>query len=203
MTVRLIKYTSIHFNTHEAYMQLDYNKAKEIIRNSSVLYSEAELSNVIDKMAITIDKEIEGDLPVFLTVMNGGMMFAAELTKRLKNPIICDYIHASRYGDALYGSTHITWYRQPKQELINGKSIYIIDDILDEGHTIAEIKRFLMNMGAKDCKVVVLVNKEIGKDKPVYADHVGVNAPNHFLFGFGMDIFEVNRNIPQIHVYNN
>ncbi len=184
-------------------MQLDYNKAQEIINNSSILYTEAELSNVIDKMAATIDAEIQGELPVFLTVMNGGMMFAAELTKRLKNPILCDYIHASRYGDALYGGTHITWYRQPKQELINGKSIYIIDDILDEGYTIAEIKRFLMNMGAKNCKVVVLVNKEINKDKPVYADHVGVSAPNHFLFGFGMDIFEINRNIPQIHVYNN
>ena len=48
-----------------------------------------------------------------------------------------------------------------------------------------------------------MVNKEIGKDKPIYADHVGVNAPNHFLFGFGMDIFELNRNLQQIYIYNN
>lgn len=184
-------------------MQLDYNKAQQIINNSTVLYSESQLAAIIDQMAVTIDAEIKDELPVFLTVMNGGMMFAAELTKRLKNPIICDYIHASRYGDAFYGGTHITWYRQPKQQLISGKTIYIIDDILDEGHTIAEIKRFLLNIGAKTCKVVVLINKEIGKDKPIYADHVGLNAPNHFLFGFGMDIFEINRNLPQIHIYNN
>ncbi len=60
-----------------------------------------------------------------------------------------------------------------------------------------------MNAEAKECKVAVMVNKEIGKEKPIYADHVGVNAPNHFLFGFGMDIFDVNRNLQEIYIYNN
>jgi hypoxanthine phosphoribosyltransferase len=184
-------------------MQVDYSKAQQILNNSSVLFSNEQLQNVLDHMAATIDAEIAGEIPVFLTVMNGGMMFAAELMKRLRNPIMCDYIHASRYGDALYGASHITWYRQPKEELIRGRTVYILDDILDEGHTLAEIYRFLLNAGARNCKVVVLVNKEIGKEKPIYADHVGVNAPNHFLFGFGMDIFEVNRNLQQIYIYNN
>ena len=184
-------------------MQLDYSKAQQILQNSTVLFSENELSQAIDTMAKKIDQEIAGELPIFLTVMNGGMMFAADLIKRLKNPIICDYIHASRYGDALYGSNHITWYRQPKSEMIKGRTVYILDDILDEGHTLAEISRFLMNSGAKSCKIAVLVNKEINKEKPIYADHIGVNAPNHFLFGYGMDIFEVNRNLPQIYIYNN
>lgn len=184
-------------------MQLDYSKAQQILSNSTVLFSKEQLYSALDTMAINIDAEIKGEIPVFLTVMNGGMMFAAELAKRLQSPIIMDYIHASRYGDAMYGSSHITWYRQPKEELIRGKTVYILDDILDEGHTIAEIKRFLINAGAKACKIAVMVNKEIGKDKPIYADHVGVNAPNHFLFGFGMDIFELNRNLQQIYIYNN
>lgn len=184
-------------------MELDYSKAQQIIKNSTVLYDKEQLDQVINRLAAEIDAEINGELPIFLTVMNGGMMFAAELAKRLTNPIINDYIHASRYGDAIYGANHITWYRQPKTELVKGRLVYIIDDILDEGYTIAEIKRFLINAGAKECKVVVLVNKEIGKEKPVYADFVGVNAPNRFLFGYGMDIFEINRNLPQIHIYNN
>lgn len=184
-------------------MKLDYAKAKSIIDNSTVLFTEEQLSAALDEMAAKIDAEIEGEIPVFLTVMNGGMMFASELTKRIKNPITMDYIHASRYGDAHYGSSHITWFRQPKESLIKGRTVYILDDILDEGHTIAEIKRFLMNAEVKTCKVAVMVNKEIGKDKPIYADHVGVNAPNHFLFGFGMDIFDVNRNLNQIYIYNN
>lgn len=184
-------------------MQLDYAKAQQILQNSTVLYTAEQLYTALDKMAVEIDAEIAGEIPVFLTVMNGGLVFAAELTKRLKNPIIMDYIHASRYGDALYGSSHITWYRQPKESLIKDRVVYILDDILDEGHTIAEIRRFIINSGAKDCKVAVMVNKEINKDKPIYADHVGVSAPNHFLFGFGMDIFDVNRNLQGIYIYNN
>jgi hypoxanthine phosphoribosyltransferase len=184
-------------------MQLDYAKAQQLIENSTVLFSQEQLSAALDKMAAEIDAEIGEEIPVFLTVMNGGMIFASELTKRLKKPITMDYIHASRYGDAHYGSSHITWFRQPKESLVKGRTVYILDDILDEGHTIAEIKRFLINAEAKDCKVAVMVNKEIGKDKPIYADHVGVNAPNHFLFGFGMDIFDINRNLQEIYIYNN
>ncbi|MEN9945902.1 MAG: hypothetical protein RLZZ293_288 [Pseudomonadota bacterium] len=182
-------------------MQLDYLKAKQILENSKILFSREQLYEALDKMAIQIDQEIEGEIPVFLTVMNGGMMFATELSKRLKNPIMMDYIHASRYGDALYGSSHITWYRQPKESLIKGKIVYILDDILDEGHTLAEIKRFLLTAGAKECKIAVMINKDIGREKPIYADYAGVTAPNKFLFGFGMDIFEVNRNLQEIYIY--
>lgn len=184
-------------------MQLDYAKAKQILQNSTVLYTSEQLHSALDKMAAVIDQEINGEIPVFLTVMNGGLVFSAELTKRLTNPIIMDYIHASRYGDALYGSSHITWYRQPKESLIKDKVVYILDDILDEGHTLAEIRRFLINLGAKECRIAVMVNKEIDKEKPIHADHVGVSAPNHFLFGFGMDIFDVNRNLQGIYIYNN
>lgn len=184
-------------------MQLDYKKAQEILQNSTLLYNSEQLATRLDELAIEIDREIEGELPIFLTIMNGGMIFSAELTKRLKNPIMMDYIHASRYGDAMYGSSHITWFRQPKESAIKGRIVYILDDILDEGHTLAEVRRFILNAGAKDCKIAVMINKEIGKDKPIYADYVGHNAPNKFLFGFGMDIFDINRNLHAIYAYNN
>ena len=184
-------------------MQIDYNNAQQIINSSTILFDQKTLYSKIDSIALDISNEIHEEIPIFLTVMNGGMFFAAELLKRIKKPLLCDYIHASRYGDAQFGATHITWYRQPKLEDIKDKIIYILDDILDEGHTLAEIKRFLMNSGAKSCKIVVLVNKEIGKDKPITADHIGINAPNHFLFGFGMDIYGLYRQLPDIYAYNN
>ncbi len=184
-------------------MQLDYAKSQQILKNSTILISQEEIYKSIDEMAKQIDNEIGEEIPVFLTVMNGGMMFSAELTKRLTKPIQMDYIHASRYGTATYGSTHITWFKQPKESLIKDRVVYVVDDILDEGFTIAEIRRFILNSGAKDCKVVVLINKEIGKEKPIYADYFGLTAPNHFLFGFGMDIFEINRNLQNIYVYQN
>lgn len=184
-------------------MQLDYAKSQQILKNSTVLIPQSEIYAAIDEMAKAIDNDIGEEIPLFLTVMNGGMMFAAELTKRLKKPIQMDYIHASRYGSATYGSSHITWYKQPKESQIKDRVVYILDDILDEGFTIAEIRRFILNSGAKECKVAVLVNKDIGKEKPIYADFSGLTAPNHFLFGFGMDIFEINRNLQDIYVYKN
>ena len=184
-------------------MQLDYENAQEIINKSSILFNKDTLYSNIDRIAAAISDELGEEIPLFLTVMNGGMFFAAELLKRINKPVLCDYIHASRYGDAQFGATHITWYRQPKIEDIKDKDIYIVDDILDEGHTIAEIKRFLISAGAKSCKIVVLVNKEIGKEKPVTADYVGIDAPNHFLFGFGMDIHGLYRQLPAIYMYNN
>ena len=183
-------------------MQLNYNQALEILANSTILYSEKQLEQRIVAMAKQIEAEIKGEIPVFLNVMNGGMFFGAELLKHISGPFISDYIHASRYGDATFGASHITWYRQPKVDDIRGKIVYILDDILDEGHTLAEIKRFLFDAGVKDCKVVVLIDKNIDKEKPVKADYVGYTSPNHFLFGYGMDIYGLYRQLPHIYMYN-
>ena len=165
------------------------------------MYHEKELNEQITNIASEISKEIINEIPVFLTVMNGGLFFAANLLKQITSPFFADYIHASRYGDATYGATHITWYRQPKPDDIRDRIVYILDDILDEGHTLAEIKRFLLDAGAKNCKIAVLINKEINKPKPINADFIGLNAPNHFLFGYGMDIYGLYRQLPDMYIY--
>ena len=183
-------------------MQLNYNEALEILDKSTIVLTHDELYNRIKQLATDLDKEIKGDIPIFLIVMNGGIFFAAELLKQVKSPFLVDYIHASRYRSETFGSNHITWYHQPQIEAIKDKTVYVIDDILDEGHTLDEIKRFLLQAGAKSCKMVVLVDKDIGKPKPVTADHVGVASPNHYLFGFGMDIYGLYRQLPDIYAYN-
>lgn len=184
-------------------MEINYTSALDILNRATILHRETEIMSCIDKIAQQIEQEIAGEIPVFLTVMNGGMFFAAELLKRINKPINTDYIHASRYSDTINGASHVTWYRQPKIDDIKGKTIYIIDDILDEGHTLAEIKRFLTQMGAKECRLLVLIDKDIGKSKPVTADYVGLTAPNKFLFGCGMDIYGVYRYLPDIYIHNN
>jgi hypoxanthine phosphoribosyltransferase len=183
-------------------MKLTYTQAQEILNKSEVLYTANELHNKISVMAKAIETGIDGEIPIFLTIMNGGMFFAAELMKQIKKPFISDYIHASRYGDATFGSGHITWYKQPKAEDVKNRIVYILDDILDEGHTLAEVKRVLAHLGAKTCKVAVLIDKNIGKTKPLTADYVGCTAPNKFLFGFGMDIHGLYRQFSDIYIYN-
>ncbi len=183
-------------------MQLDYQHSLNILKNSECICTESDLTQAVSRIAKQIEQEIIGEIPVFLSVMNGGMFFGANLLQKISGPFFSDYIHASRYGDETFGSSHITWYRQPKVEEIRGKVVYILDDILDEGHTLAEIKRFLINAGVKMCKLVVLIDKNIGKAKPVTADYVGLVAPNRYLFGYGMDIYGLYRQLPNIYAYN-
>ncbi len=183
-------------------MHMDYSSAQAILEKSTILFTEQEILTQVKRVAKEIEVEIKNDIPVFLSVMNGGLFFAAELLKNINSPLISDYVHASRYGGATFGSSHITWYHQPKTDDIKGKNVYIVDDILDEGHTLFEITRYLKSIGALSCKIVVLINKNIGKDKPIKADFVGLNAPNEFLFGCGMDIYGLYRQLPHICIYN-
>lgn len=183
-------------------MQLDYSQIKKILKKSTIIFDRDMLATKIKEMAQLIDAEIEGQIPVFLSVMNGALFFTADILRHVKNPFILDYIHASRYGNETFGSSHIAWFRQPKTEDILNKTVYVFDDILDEGHTLVEISRFILNAGAKECKLVVLIDKDIGKEKPIKADYVGFTSPNHFLFGCGMDIYGLYRQLPDIYIYN-
>ncbi|MCC2645809.1 MAG: hypoxanthine-guanine phosphoribosyltransferase [Burkholderiales bacterium] len=183
-------------------MQVSYNQALDILKKSKVLYTSEYLAQKVQVVAQAIETEIENEIPLFLTVMNGGMFFATEVMRHIKKPFFADYVHASRYGDATFGSGHVTWYRQPKAEDVRDKVVYILDDILDEGHTLAEIVRVLTHLGAKKCKLAVLIDKDLSKVKPINADFIGCRAPNKYLFGSGMDIYGLYRQLPDIYVYN-
>ncbi|HSW83278.1 MAG TPA: phosphoribosyltransferase family protein, partial [Usitatibacter sp.] len=75
----------------------------------------------------------------------------------------------------------------------------VVDDILDEGITLAAIRKRLLEMGAREVFAAVFADKDIGHDKPVYADFVGVTVPNRYVFGFGMDAYGLWRNLPSIY----
>jgi hypoxanthine phosphoribosyltransferase len=183
-------------------MQVDLKQAQDILNKSQILYTAEELSQKIKAIAEAIEAEIGDEIPLFLTVMNGGMFFASEVMKHIQKPLIADYIHASRYGDTTFGSGHISWYRQPTAEDVKDKVIYVLDDILDEGHTLAEIVRVLTHLGARQCKLAVLIDKDLGKSKPINANFIGYTAPNKYLFGSGMDIYGIYRQLSDIYIYN-
>ena len=183
-------------------MEINYTNACNILENATLVFDENTINSKINEVAKLINDEIQNEIPLFLTVMNGGMQFATQLLKNISHPITMNYIHASRYGNEINASSHITWFRQPKQEDVYNKAVYIVDDILDEGYTLAEIKRLINELGAKSCKLVVLVEKDLGKPKPVIADYTCLKAPNKFLFGYGMDIHGLYRQIPSIYMYN-
>ena len=173
---------------------------QSILKESSVLYSNREIHLAIKNIAEEINQDIQSDILYVLTVMNGGLFFSAHLIPLLKHTIYHDYIHATRYGNKVHGGL-IHWIKEP-EDIIKGKNILIVDDILDEGITLSEIISKCKKMGANNIFYTVLFNKLIDKDKSIFPSYHALNVPNKFVFGFGLDYNGFGRALPDLHIKN-
>ena len=173
------------------------NKAWQILNDAELIYSADAVNQAIIQVAISITADYTEKNPLIITVMNGGMMFAGQLLPLLRFPLNCDYIHVSRYRNTTQGG-NLEWIAMPR-ESVQGRHVLLLDDILDEGHTLAAIKDKLMALGAAHVACAVLTDKNTGENKPVQAEYVGLTLPNRYVFGCGMDIQGAWRNLPAIY----
>jgi hypoxanthine phosphoribosyltransferase len=129
--------------------------------------------------------------------MGGAVVFTGQLLPLLTFPLDFDYVHVSRYGSNQQGGA-LQWKAEPRENVI-GRVVLAVDDILDEGETLAAVKQRVLDLGAAKFYSAVFADKRIGKTKPIRADFVGVELPDRFVFGFGMDIHGAWRNLPAIY----
>ncbi|MFZ9150725.1 MAG: phosphoribosyltransferase family protein, partial [Burkholderiales bacterium] len=127
----------------------------------------------------------------------GGLIFAGHLLPQLAFPVDVDYVDATRYGTATRGG-ELAW-RGGIPDSVAGRIVLLIDDILDEGLTIAAIKSKLLEAGAVRVLIAVFSDKDLQRQKPVAADFIGVTLPNRYVFGFGMDVRGQWRNLPAVY----
>jgi hypoxanthine phosphoribosyltransferase len=167
---------------------------------ADLLYSERQVEGALDNMAAAINERLSGRNPLVLCVMNGGIIAAGKLLTRLTMPLTIDAINASRYQNQISGGT-IEWVLKPGTPL-KDRVILIIDDVLDEGITLAAIRDFCLGQGAAAVYCAVLVDKLLGHEKPIRADFVGLQVENRYLFGYGMDYKGYLRNAPGIYACN-
>lgn len=167
---------------------------------ADLLYSEQQVEAALDKMAFAINDLLVGCNPLVLCVMNGGIIAAGKLLMRLTFPLMIDAINASRYQNQTSGGT-IEWVLKPGTP-IKGRTILIIDDILDEGITLSAIRDYCLEQGATAVYCAVLVDKLLDYEKPIQADFVGLQIENRYLFGYGMDYKGYLRNAPGIYACN-
>jgi hypoxanthine phosphoribosyltransferase len=149
--------------------------------------SPAAVDAAFDRLAGEVTARLKNANPLIYTVMNGGLIVAGRLIPKLDFPLELAYLHATRYGHALNG-TFLDWRIRPAQNLA-GRTVLIIDDVLDEGHTLDAICQSVRAAGAAEVLTAVLVHKvHERKAKPgMRADFTGLDAPDRFLFGCGMD----------------
>jgi hypoxanthine phosphoribosyltransferase len=177
---------------------LTLSQANEILRSADCIYTAEEVEAALDRLASAIGRDYETLNPVVVTVMNGGLFVTAALLKRLQFPMQCDYLQASRYHGATSGGT-IEWLVKPCASLA-GRHVLIMDDILDEGVTLREILYYCRQQGAASVEAVVLTQKRHKRaEAGVYAKYVGLELPDRYVFGCGMDYKNYFRNLNAIY----
>jgi len=177
---------------------LTREEALEILRNADLLCSEEHIGKIILRMADEITEKLAAQNPLVLCVMKGGVVFAGQLLPRLGFPLDFECIQVSRYHNKTRGG-EMNWVLFPAQDELKGRVVLVVDDILDEGITLAGIRQKVLESGATAFYSATLVDKNIGKTKSFQADFVGLELPNRYVFGFGMDVHGAWRNLPAIY----
>lgn len=159
-----------------------------------------KIETAIDNVADKINNDFEGceDVPILLCVLNGSIMFTAELMKRLR--FNCQIVSTKLTS---YAGTETTG--QVKQALgltadITGRRVIVVEDIVDSGNTIVALKQILADKGAKESRICTLLLKPEAYRKDVALDYVALEIPNDFIVGFGLDYDELGRNFKDIYI---
>lgn len=160
--------------------------AEAVLRDADLISTPEQVSAAYDKLARAIDSELRDRNPLVLAVMLGGLIPAAQLLTRLDFPLDFDYAHATRYRGETRGAD-LQWKARPGMSL-EGRCVLVVDDILDEGLTLAAVLKWCREQGAEQVLSAVLVHKDHDR-KPALkaADFTGLNVPDRYVFGCGMD----------------
>lgn len=176
---------------------MNLRHAREILQQAELLVPPEQVQAALHKVAREINDSLSDTYPLVLAVMGGAVVFSGQLLPLLDFPLDFDYVHVSRYGDARQGGA-MRWKVSP-DESVRNRVVLLVDDILDEGHTLAAVQQQVMSLGAQRCYSAVFADKLHGRVKPVQADFVGLHLPDRFVFGYGMDIEGAWRNLPAIY----
>lgn len=163
---------------------------------SEEIVDAARVQATLDRMAREITDRLAGRHPLVITVLNGGLVFAGQLLPRLPFALEIGYVHVRRYGRETKGG-ELVWIAGP-QESVTGRTVLLLDDILDEGQTLLSIRSRLFERGAVEVLLAAFAVKSRRELPKVTADFAGIRVPDRFVFGFGMDIGGLWRNLPSV-----
>ena len=180
---------------------MNAQQARQLLADSEVLFTADEVNAGTARIAQALNRDYADQHPLVLSVMGGAVVFSGQLLPQLNFPLDFDIVQASRYGDKTIGA-QLTWRVAPRDNIVD-RDVIILDDILDEGITLAAIVDLVKRTGAKSVACAVFCVKDYGDEinakKPLKAEYVGIVVPNRFIYGYGMDVSGAWRNLPAIY----
>jgi hypoxanthine phosphoribosyltransferase len=163
-----------------------------------VLISRQRIARRVAALARQIETDFAGRDLLIVALLNGTVVFLADLLRRLSLPLRLDFIGVSSYGTGTE-STDVVFTKELRLEA-GGRDVLLVDDILDTGKTLARVSAKLHKLGPRQIKTCVLLDKPSRRVEKIAADYIGFTIPNHFVVGYGLDYAERYRNLPFVGV---
>jgi len=159
--------------------------------------SAEEIDFAIQKMVVQIEADFVDEIPVFIGVLNGSFMVVSDFVKSYKKPCEVSFVKMASYN-GLSSTEEVKELIGLNQDLA-GRSVVVIEDIIDTGHTIVELKALFKKQNSKHFKIATLFFKPEAYKKDVKIDYIGIQIPNKFIVGFGLDYDGLGRNLPEVY----
>ena len=163
-----------------------------------VLISKETIARRVRSLAQQIENDFAGRDLVIVALLNGTVVFLADLLRRLSMPLRLDFIGISSYGSGTE-SAELVFTKELRLD-VSGRDVLLLDDILDTGRTLSHVSAKLHRLGPRQVKTCVLLDKPARRVEKIAADYVGFIIPNHFVVGYGLDFAERYRNLPFVGV---
>jgi hypoxanthine phosphoribosyltransferase len=164
-----------------------------------ILLDEHEIQRGVERVAAELAAVYAGDEPTLVAVLDGSVVFVADLIRSLPFPLRLAFVWARSYGTGTSGG-ELSFGGLPDGAALQGKRVLLVDDILDSGRTLAALRAALLARGARDVRTCVLLDKPARRTVAIRADHVAFEIEDRFVVGYGLDFAGRYRNLPYLGV---
>jgi len=170
---------------------------------NGILIPALDIQRRVEEMGAQISRDYGQTDLVIVGILKGSFMFIADLVRQIDPaiPLEVEFMTVSSYGNSTLSSGQLK-IDQDITTPLQGKEVLLVEDIVDTGNTISEIRTLLASRGPNSVKVAALLEKEIDRPNPLIVDYVGFRIPNLFVVGYGLDFAQRYRNLKEIRVLN-
>ncbi len=164
------------------------------------LFTSREIGQALERLASEIRRDLDNEPIVFVCLLKGSFMFLADLIRHIENPSVIDFMRVSSYGNATRTSGEVRVTKDLETPL-EGMNVVIVEDIIDSGLTLTRVRDMLLARRPKTLRICALLDKRARREVEIEADYVGFTIEDGFVVGYGIDLAEGYRNLPDICVF--